>query len=315
MGTGRGRDNSLFFGGTAFLPQACEGVWSGVPSSFFFSPFYLEEREISAENIIFSLPKAIGRQDIPNREEWEGLVLSVLKRIQMRELKKVVLARQTTLFFQNWLDPVELFKTLSSLEKESFLYLLEFHEGIGVVGASPEQLFERRGDILITEALAGTKQFGEKWTQKEHLELTYVKLFLEEKLQHCCQTIHWGPLKEKSFGPLQHLYQQVEGKLKEAKEDRKLLHLLSPTPALGGYPQQEALEHLRQAESFPRGWYGGSLGRFSSDESQVAVVIRSALFRERELHLFTGAGIVEGSDPSREWEELDRKLIPFKKLL
>jgi menaquinone-specific isochorismate synthase len=40
----------------------------------------------------------------------------------------------------------------------------------------------------------------------------------------------------------------------------------------------------------------------------MCVAIRSALIQENKVHLFAGAGIVDGSVPAKEWEELNEKI-------
>ncbi|MEC8594314.1 MAG: chorismate-binding protein, partial [SAR324 cluster bacterium] len=49
--------------------------------------------------------------------------------------------------------------------------------------------------------------------------------------------------------------------------------------------------------------------------SEFAVGIRSGVLERDSLTVYTGAGIVEGSDPDREWQELDHKLRSWEALL
>ena len=48
---------------------------------------------------------------------------------------------------------------------------------------------------------------------------------------------------------------------------------------------------------------------------ELAVAIRSALVETRRLSLFSGAGIVIGSTPEKEWEEIENKIADFIKIL
>jgi menaquinone-specific isochorismate synthase len=107
---------------------------------------------------------------------------------------------------------------------------------------------------------------------------------------------------------VQHLKHRIEALLKPGVTDMDLLNCLHPTPAVGGAPRQSALEFIRRQETFVRGWYAGALGYVSAHRSEFAVAIRSALIDERGLHLFAGAGIVRGSDPVEEWQELENKI-------
>ena len=84
---------------------------------------------------------------------------------------------------------------------------------------------------------------------------------------------------------------------------------LSPTPALGGFPGERALQLIAQHEGMDRDKYGGAIGWFDRHGNGVfAVAIRCAQFNEArtQARLFAGGGIVADSDPS---EELVRSLI------
>ena len=77
----------------------------------------------------------------------------------------------------------------------------------------------------------------------------------------------------------------------------------------------QALTFLEEHEPFSRGWYGSPIGWITSQEANIAVAIRSALIKDKQLTLFAGAGIVQGSEPDKEWEELEQKITPFKQVI
>ena len=84
----------------------------------------------------------------------------------------------------------------------------------------------------------------------------------------------------------------------------ELVEALHPTPAVCGVPRDEALEFLLAAEPFQRGWYAGPVGWFDTEgEGHFVPALRTAVGDGRSWRLFTGAGIVDGSRPSMEWEE------------
>ncbi|HLI93964.1 MAG TPA: chorismate-binding protein, partial [Puia sp.] len=57
-----------------------------------------------------------------------------------------------------------------------------------------------------------------------------------------------------------------------------------------------------------RGLYGGAIGWSTQDASEWVVGIRSCFIQGKTATLFSGTGIVQGSDPISEWDELDQKL-------
>ena len=113
---------------------------------------------------------------------------------------------------------------------------------------------------------------------------------------------------------LQHLYSNIRGLLKDGIGDSDILQHLHPTPAVGWYPKNEAMRYIEDIEPFDRGWYAGPVGWVSSDAAEFAVAIRSAITTENKLILYAGAGIVPGSDPEKEWAEIENKIANYLKV-
>ena len=91
-----------------------------------------------------------------------------------------------------------------------------------------------------------------------------------------------------------------------------LVERLHPTPAVGGYPRDRALEAIARLEVIDRGWYAGPFGWAGLDGSgEFAVAIRSGLLSGRTASVFAGAGIVAGSAPKAELAETELKLRPM----
>jgi menaquinone-specific isochorismate synthase len=229
-------------------------------------------------------------------------------KIEQDAFRKVVLARQTTLTFDDVINPSELLSGLMPFGDHTSLFMLQLGPHTAFLGASPEKLFSRSDRQFCTEALAGTIDLTRQWSPKEFEEVAAVRVFLQTQLVSCCQDLRWGLCEERPFGKLRHLYQKVDGLLKTKISDKMLISLLHPTPALGGLPREPVMNYLRNVEPFNRGWYGAPIGLISEKETDLAVAIRSMLVHGNELHLFAGAGIVKGSEAPREWEELDAKI-------
>ena len=88
----------------------------------------------------------------------------------------------------------------------------------------------------------------------------------------------------------------------------EVLAALHPTPAVGGSPQKSALDLIRELEPHRRGWYSGAVGHIGCRNTELAVAIRCALLDENRVRLYSGAGIVPGSQPEAEWRELESKI-------
>ena len=53
------------------------------------------------------------------------------------------------------------------------------------------------------------------------------------------------------------------------------------------------------------------MGMISADFCSAVVAIRMAVMQEGKLALYSGGGIVPGSNSAAEWEELDLKIATF----
>jgi isochorismate synthase EntC len=87
----------------------------------------------------------------------------------------------------------------------------------------------------------------------------------------------------------------------------EVVSALHPTPAVGGVPRDRALRFLAEHEDLDRGWYAGPVGWVGDGAAELAVAIRSAMFRGGQADLFVGAGVVAGSTAEGEWLETEAK--------
>jgi isochorismate synthase EntC len=91
----------------------------------------------------------------------------------------------------------------------------------------------------------------------------------------------------------------------------QLVRALLPTPALGGFPRDEALALIAREEGFVRGRYGGAVGWLdAAGDGTWAVAIRCAELSpdRRSARLVAGGGIVAHSEPLAELAETQAKL-------
>ncbi len=285
-------------------------------SGLFFAPLHVKEDDGTIAPEKLQIP-FISREDLPSKTSWVQLVEQALSHIQQQSFDKVVLARQTTLQLREPVDPYSLLRYLCHNAKRATCFLLETAPGHAFVGATPEKLYTREGNSLVVEAVAGTKPLGSEGekellaSEKERREFGFVKKFIQERLAPYCDQFSWEDDRVLATTRVQHLYNRFSAVLRREISDADLVALLHPTPAMAGLPQKEALEHLKNHEPFERGWYAAPIGWISPDSANIAVGIRSALITPSELQLFAGAGIVEGSNPDKEWNELELKISQY----
>lgn len=203
---------------------------------------------------------------------------------------------------------------------------MAFSANSAFLGSSPERLWRRRDTALRTEALAGTVanhpddykawQLGE-WLMKDDKNQRENMLVVEDicqRLQHHTQMLDVLPPQVLRLRKVQHLRRCIWTALNQP-DDALCLMQLQPTAAVAGIPRDRAKNFIHQHEPFEREWYAGSAGYLSIQQSEFCVSLRSAKITDNVVRLYAGAGIVRGSDPEQEWQEIDNKAAGLRSLL
>jgi menaquinone-specific isochorismate synthase len=255
------------------------------------------------------------------RRDWRAMVAGALAAIERGEFEKVVLAREVVVEADAPFDVSDIARRLVSQQPGSFVYAAQ-----GLVGASPELLVRRSGDLVESLPVAGTAVAdGDDASLralaasvKDHREHRFVVDAIVDALAHECDTLDAGHEPHVAvFGHVAHLATRVHGRLRApARSALELAQLLHPTPAVGGTPRGAALDAIRTLEGFDRGRYAGPVGWVDArGNGEWAIALRGAEVDGCAARLVAGAGIVEGSDPDSEWAETQAKLEPMLRAL
>lgn len=234
-----------------------------------------------------------------------------------RPLDKVVLARELRLTTDHPIDTVAVLTTLADSYPSAILFAVD-----GFVGASPELLVARHGDVVRAHPLAGTAPrasdpaadsrmaAGLLASAKDRGEHRITIDWLLDGLLPFCSYVDAEPEPSiVSLANVHHLGTLVEGRLSSpAASALELVGALHPTPAVGGDPQAEALAVIGELERSVRGRYAGPVGWLDAEgNGAFAVGIRSAQVNGTEARLFAGVGVVADSDPEAELAETRSK--------
>jgi len=274
------------------------------------------------------LPPLLHRTDSPDHAAWVKVVEDALHRIEHGPLQKVVLARRTDFLFAEAPDPFLLLHRLRTANPAGFHFAFQPEEGSTFLGVSPERLYRREGRHILSEAVAGTRRRGDSEhedqamgdalleSEKDRREHRFVADEVGRRLDGLCRSYHADrEVSLLKLARLQHLRRSFEGTLRTGVDDAAIVAALHPTPAVAGNPTAAAVAEISKREPFHRGWYAGPLGWVGSHGADFTVAIRSGLLSGNRLALFTGAGIVRGSMPHAEWEELENKLAGFVRVI
>jgi len=251
--------------------------------------------------------------DSYNEASYVQWVKQVQAEIARGRVQKVVTARNQ---FQRIAPQLmRWFTEACRLYPNAFVYVFDSLPTGCWFGATPERLVSWRGGKGETVALAGTvspgaaKMFGEK----EEEEQGFIRIFLHEVFRSMNLPIQEWPLEEIAQGNLKHLVSKFTFDCPRSLL-WPLVKRLHPTPAVCGYPKEAALTALEK-ERLHRKYYGGFLGAWSGEETELWVNIRCAEVFADGIELYAGTGITAASDPQAEWRETIAKLHVLKRLL
>ncbi|MEB3226414.1 MAG: isochorismate synthase [Synechococcus sp.] len=248
-------------------------------------------------------------------------VQRALRLIHEGKLSKIVLAHVLDVTAPQPFDVVHALDNLRDRHPDCCIFSLRNPQGDTFIGASPERLLAVQQGQLITDALAGSAPRGNSCStdqqlaqslfhsEKEQREHQAVADFLLGQLQRLGLDPQAAPRKLLKLSNIQHLWTPISATLPPQIHPLEVVAQFHPTPAVAGVPRAIACAEICQAEGFDRSLYASPIGWLDNQgNSEFIVAIRSALIRGNHARLYGGAGIVAGSQPEREYAEVQLKL-------
>lgn len=281
-------------------------------------------------------PTVRDRETLPPGPVHRERVAEAIRRLRdpQNPIDKVVLARALRLTAESPWDIHSVLRRLAAADPAATVYLADLspagatHAGTALVGASPELLVAREGEMVICQPFAGSAPRSPDpeidkanaaalaASTKNRHEHQLVVDMMRQALSPLCvdlQIAHEPELH--GTDALWHLSTPVVGRLREKHTTAIDLALaLHPTPAVGGVPTDAAAALIGELEG-DRGFYAGAVGWCdSSGDGRWVVSIRCAvLSADRCTALASaGGGIVAESDPD---DEVDETTTKFKTIL
>lgn len=228
-------------------------------------------------------------------------------------------------------DGLDFYAALREIEPTTHLFFLDFGEHGQIAGASPEILGSKRGQKVMYSPIAGTRFRGKNEIEdakiqqemcddpKENAEHDMLIDLGRNDLGRVCET---GSIKikrekyAKNFANLMHLVTDMEGELKPELTAIDFFKSIFPAGTLSGAPKIRAIDLISQIEPSRRDLYGGAVGYFSADgDMEFCIAIRSFSLKDGLIKFRTGGGIVQDSDPKKEWLEVHNKAKSLCKII
>jgi salicylate synthetase len=197
--------------------------------------------------------------------------------------------------------------------------------GIRALGYSPELVAAiHRDGVVVTEPLAGTRALGRgplldqlarEELQSDPKEIVEHAISVRGSLREISEIAQPGTPAVTDFmtvrerGSVQHLGSTVSARLDSSKDRMDALEALFPAVTASGIPKAAGVDAILRLDENPRGLYSGAVLMFSADGGlDAALTLRAAYEENGQTWLRAGAGVVQASQPEREFEETCEKL-------
>ena len=289
-----------------------------------------------------SAPAAIVTDLGSSKEAFVAGVEAIKDHIVRGNLLQCVMSRRLELESEG--SALEAYRRLRSKSPSPYLFYLDFG-AYQLVGASPESLVRVRDSVASIRPIAGTRRRGKDSAEDERLRselladpkeraehLMLVDLARNDLGRVCVpgSVRLTRNMEVENFSHVMHIVSDVVGQTAcapgavsagaESPERHvrgiDVLRAAFPAGTVSGAPKIRAIEILSGLERGRRGFYAGAVGYVEPDgDLDFCIAIRCALKKGRRWTLQAGAGIVHASDPEREWEETNEKLMAMRSVL
>lgn len=304
--------------------------------AFYVTDFFLDDphpwrhptawEEIAVEELIERFDETAIPEidwDPPPLAEWGRLFESAQAAMSRGDFSKVVpVVFETGRFTTRGTWWRHFFERIAHLPPGLWAYGYSY-QNVGLVGATPEVLFQAERHAYRTMALAGTRAVAQA-----HELLSDPKERREHRLVVDDITRRLAPFGNVEIGPIgllrlpgiAHLMTPIffaENGGSEKMSFTEMVRRLHPTAALGVSPRSDAGERwLREADrGIKRRAFGAPFGLEREDHSALALVaIRNLQWGREHVRVGSGAGLLPESRIEREIEELRQKREQVKAL-
>tara|TARA_R110002050_G_scaffold147861_4_gene273937 strand:+ start:43 stop:1440 length:1398 start_codon:yes stop_codon:yes gene_type:complete len=259
-------------------------------------------------------------------EEYKQHVELAKKHCNRGDVFQLVLSRRFSQEFKG--DEFNVYRALRSINPSPYLFYFDYGD-FKIFGSSPEaQLIVKDGKAEI-HPIAGTfKRTGNdeqdaelakklKIDDKENSEHVMLVDLARNDLSRNGTMVKVENYREvQFFSHVIHLVSKVTGLKKKNIPTMKVVADTFPAGTLSGAPKHMAMQLIEKYEKTSRGYYGGAIGFMDFNGNfNHAIMIRTFLSKNHQLHYQAGAGLVAASNPENELQETYNKLGALTKAL
>ena len=256
--------------------------------------------------------------------EFKTNVALAKKHCHRGDVFQLVLSRRFSQAFKG--DEFNVYRALRNINPSPYLFFFDYGN-FKIFGSSPEAQLVIKNNHAEIHPIAGTfKRTGndeqdanlaKKLSEdaKENSEHVMLVDLARNDLSRNCTEVKVEKYKEvQFFSHVIHLVSKVTGKL--TGSSMKLVANTFPAGTLSGAPKYKAMQLIENIENTNRTFYGGAIGFMDfGGNFNHAIMIRTFLSKNHQLHYQAGAGIVESSTEENEMQEVYNKLGALNKAL
>ncbi|MCP4351520.1 MAG: aminodeoxychorismate synthase component I [Desulfobacterales bacterium] len=250
------------------------------------------------------------------RPDYINAITRIREYIASGHVYQVNMSQRFETDFQG--DPFTLFRTLYDMNPAPFFAYVNAGDH-QIVSTSPERFILRKGNMVETRPIKGTRPRGKtpdqdeklrlelKQSRKDDSELSMIVDLLRNDIGKVCKASSVRVTEHKRLEAYQnvyHLVSVVEGTLDKGCDSVDLIKATFPGGSITGCPKIRSMEIIDELEPDRRHIYTGSIGYISfHDTMDLSIAIRTATIYGGKIIFSVGGGIIFDSDPADEYDE------------
>lgn len=258
--------------------------------------------------------------------EYKEHVALAKKHCARGDVFQLVLSKRFSQKFKG--DEFNVYRALRSINPSPYLFYFDYGN-FKIFGSSPEaQLIVKENKAEI-HPIAGTfkrtgndekdSELAKKLAKDEKENSEHVMLvdLARNDLSRHGNHVSVDTYREvQFFSHVIHLVSKVTARKKAETPTMQVVADTFPAGTLSGAPKHMALQLIDKYETVNRNFYGGAIGFMDFHGNfNHAIMIRTFLSKNHELHYQAGAGLVSASNPESELQEVYNKLGALNKAL
>ena len=251
-----------------------------------------------------------------SESEFLQAVESVRAYIASGDVYQVNLSQRARATYEG--APLALFQALRKGNPSPDGAYLDFG-GWQLMSTSPEQFLSKRGQLLETRPIKGTRPrtgdlkqdaLATKELQNSLKDRAELLMIVDLERNDLGRVAKYGTVRVEGLYQLEnytrvmHQTARVRAELRDGLDIFDCLRATFPGGSITGAPKVRAMEIIEELEPTRRGAYCGSVGYIGFDgDAEFNIAIRSLHFKDGYLDYQVGAGIVWDSDAASEFQE------------